>query len=152
MPFVFMNSLLIQSQTPYPLSIFPHNTSDTLSVHLLQGVFWTKPPQFGPWHSCPSGMPLQHHLAHTLSFVPMWDLLFPGFLMPSLSWLSHLFENVLQELLQKGCVGGKFLENLTFENVFILLSHLTDSLAEERGLPGRKRRLPCCQPGSSVAL
>lgn len=72
--------------------------------------------------------------------------------MPSLSWLSHLFENVLQELLQRGCVGGKFLENLTFENVFILLSHLTDSLAEERGLLGRKRGLPCCQPGSSVAL
>lgn len=112
----------------------------------------SEPLQLGLLHSCPSAMPLQHHLACTLSFVPMWDLLFPGSLVPSLSWLSHLFEKILQELLQIGCVGGKFLEKLTSDNVFILLSHLTDPLAEERGLPGRKRGLLHCQPGSSVAL
>lgn len=59
--------------------------------------------------------------------------------MPSLSWLSHLFENILQEPLQIGCVGGKFLENLTFENFFIFLSLLTDSLRRERSSRQEKR-------------
>ena len=120
-----MNLLLIQSQSPYLLSIF-FSQSDCmhqiimLTVHLLKevssGIF--EPFQLGLLHSCPAGMPLQHHLACTLSFVPMWNLLFPGSLVPSLSWLSHLFENILQELLRIGCVGGKFLEDLTSEKKF----------------------------------
>lgn len=139
-----MNLLLIQSQTLYPLSIFSHNQVTylryALSSSLWGSLFWNLLNHSNLLlHSCPSGMPLQHHVSCTLSFVPMWDLLFPGFLVPSLSWLSHLFENILQEPLQIGCVGGKFLENLTFENVFILLSHLTDSLRRERSSRQEKR-------------
>lgn len=151
-----MNLLLIQSQTPYPLSIFSHDHIFSHSGHIPQILYQfisprksllesSEPLQLRLLHSCPSGMPLQHHLACTLSFVPMWDLLFPGSLVPSLSWLSHLFENILQELLQIGCVGGKSLENLTFQNFFILLAHLTDSLRREVFQAGKEAYFPASQ-------
>lgn len=63
-------------------------------------------------HSYPFGMLPHPHLADTLSFIYTSDILFPVPLGPFLSWLSHLFENILQELLEKECAGGKCFENL----------------------------------------
>lgn len=53
-------------------------------------------------------------LADPLSFIPILDLLFPVSPVPFLTWLSHLFENILQEFLEKGCGGGTFFETLEF--------------------------------------
>lgn len=103
------NILLIKSQALYPLSV---HASDryVLSSPSWGSLFWNLlnlsnlySTQLSSWN---------RHLADSLSFIPILDLLFPVSPVPFLTWLSHLFENIFQEFLEKGCVGGKFFETL----------------------------------------
>lgn len=66
---------------------------------------------------------------------------FPVSVAPFLSWLSYLFEDILQELLEKGCVGGKFFEILHLKiSWFYPCTWLIVWLGRE--IPSR-RWLPC---------
>lgn len=143
-----MSILLVQSQTLYLL--FPHNKVTHVRCTISLS---SKAVSQESWEALKPATCLQHHFADTLSLAPASTV---SFILSAFSGLSHLFQNILQEFVERRMCGRWIFCEFTSEDVSILPSHLIDSLAEERSPPGRKwipwRGVLRCQLCASTAL
>ena len=149
-----MNVQITQSPTVHPLPVHTHSKVTRVRQSRFsfpRERFWAflnPSNQDGP---ALSSCGVSQH-ARQSRFFPLLHLHLPVSPPPSHSWLSHLFENVLQAFLERGRVGRESFENLLWKMSSFYSSHLIDTSGEERKLPGRERFLRQTEWGAGCQL